>query len=83
MKPKGHKPLLYPMECQRMDKSAIWSKYELERDTLLTKLEEAKRLMAEVLDTSSDPELGACHFQALAARLTVRTVAVWPITNTN
>jgi len=68
MKPKGHKPLLDPMECEHMDKSAIWSKYELERDTLLTKLDEAKRLMAEVITTTADPERGAYHPEAMAAR---------------
>lgn len=68
MKPKEHKPLLDLMECERMGKSAIWSKYELERDALLTKLEEAQRLMAEVITTTSDPERGAYHPEAMAAR---------------
>ena len=68
MKPKGHKPLIDPMECDHMDKSVIWSKYELERDTLLTKLAEAQRLMAKVITTTSDPERGAYHPEAMAAR---------------
>jgi hypothetical protein len=51
-KPTSHKPLLYPDDCDRMDKAAIWSAYEMDRDRLLTELQ-ALRAEAHPKDTST------------------------------
>jgi hypothetical protein len=48
--------LLDPMECERMDKSGIWSKYETELSTLRARLRsitEAAQVAADALDLSA------------------------------
>ena len=61
----------YEIYQQLADANGLWQVWRLKQSqlyALLTKLEEAQRLMAEVITTTSDPERGAYHPEAMAAR---------------
>lgn len=60
MKPVGQKPLIQPSVCETMDKAAIWSEYELDRDRLIAENERLRKALQMAVDAMNGATFPNC-----------------------